>query len=93
MCEACGETYQTTDDRAPRYATDVCSCQRQLMPPRQDRVGDSLGLSVDVGVLRPDGTILKTPTRDSVDWTARPVCYLCFRWIIKHRKGRGPVGN
>ena len=46
MCDACGRTYQTTDEKQPGYAPEVCRCGKRLMPPAAE-----LGETYSVWVL------------------------------------------
>lgn len=39
MCDACGRTYQTTDERRSGYAPEICRCGQCLLPPAAERVG------------------------------------------------------
>jgi hypothetical protein len=89
MCDACGRTYQTTDEKQPGYAPEVCRCGKHLMPPAVERVGDVLGLRTGGIVIDGEGHQYQTP--EAQDWTARPICYLCHRYVAKHHSGRVPV--
>lgn len=89
MCDACGRTYQTTDERQPGYAPEVCRCGQRLLPPAAERVGDVLGLRTGGVIVDEHGRRYQTP--EAQDWTARPICYLCHRYFAKHHSGRVPV--
>ena len=91
MCDACGRTYQATDERQPGYAPEVCRCGQRLLPPTAERVGDVLGLRTGGIVIDEEGRRYQTP--EAQDWTARSICYLCHRYFAKHHGGRVPVGN
>ena len=51
MCDACGRTCQTADERRSGYAPEVCRCSQHLLPPAVERVGDVLGLRTGGGVI------------------------------------------
>jgi hypothetical protein len=89
MCETCGRTYQTVDERKPGHASEVCRCGQPLLPPVAERVGDVLGLRTGGIVFDEEGRGHQTP--GAQDWTARPICYLCYRYFAKHHGGRVPV--
>lgn len=89
MCDACGRTYQTGDARESKYAPEICRCGRRLLPPAADRVGDILGLRTGGVVIDEHGRRYQTP--EAQDWTARSICYLCFRYFAKRHGGRVPV--
>lgn len=89
MCDACGRIYQTADARKPRAAPEVCRCGQRLMPPEAERVGDVLGLQTGGIAIDAEGRRYQTP--EAQDWTARPICYLCYRHFVKHQGGRVPV--
>jgi hypothetical protein len=91
MCDACGQIYQTTDARKAGYAPEICRCRHQLLPPETERVGDILGLQVEGIVIDEEGKRYQTP--EAQDWTARPICYLCYRYFAKHHDGRVPLEN
>ena len=88
MCDACGRVWQTEDERAPRFAPETCPCGVALMPPPTEKVGeDSLGFAAG-GILvdLEDGNILKA--KIDARWSARPICYCCFRFTVKKNNGR-----
>lgn len=89
MCDACGLTYQTTDERRSDYAPEVCRCGQRLMPPAAERVGDALGFRTGGVAIDGEGRQYQMP--EAQDWTARPICYLCHRYVAKHHGGRVPV--
>lgn len=89
MCDACGRTYQTTNERQPGYAPEVCRCGQRLLPPAVERVGDILGLRTGGVVIDEKGHQYQTP--EAQDWTARTICYLCHRYFAKHHGGRVPL--
>jgi hypothetical protein len=92
MCDDCGETYQTIEDKKPRFAPEVCRCGQRLMPPPEVAIGgDPLGKHVTGLAINADGTVEPTKPHDGDDWTARPICYLCFRKVAKKWGGRIPV--
>lgn len=91
MCDACGQTYQTTDARRPDHAPETCRCGHPLLPPVAERVGDVFGLRTGGVLLDGEGRPRSTPTYEGTDWTARPICYLCHRRVAKHHGGRVPV--
>ena len=85
MCDACGRTYQTTAERQPGHAPEICRCGQRLMPPSAERAGDILGPRTD-GAIDGEGSQYQAQ-----DWTARPICYLCHRYVAKHHNGRVPI--
>lgn len=89
MCDSCGQTYQAASARGPGDAPDVCGCGSALLPPPAERVGDALGFGV--GGLALDGRGRSFVTHHSPDWSARPICYLCFRHFKRRCGGRVPV--
>jgi hypothetical protein len=89
MCDACGRTYQTTDERKLGYAHEICPCGRRLLPPAAERVGDILGLKTGGLVIDEAGRRYQTP--EAQDWTARTICYLCYRYFDKQHGGRVPI--
>lgn len=92
MCDGCGETYQTKEPKKPRFAPELCRCGQRLMPPAEVAIGDDLlGVRAAGLAIHPDGTIETTKPHDGADWTARPICYLCFRKVAKEFGGCVPV--
>lgn len=92
VCDGCGETYQTREDKKPRFAPEVCRCGQRLMPPPEVAVGsDPLGKHVTGLAINADGTVEATKPHEGADWSARPICYLCFRRVAKKWGGRIPV--
>jgi hypothetical protein len=98
MCGACGRIYQTESTYLPRAAPRVCACGKQLMPdgPKGDKLGmvaqDSSG-GVVSAFIPAGGGLAEGPklnTYDEQSWTARPICYLCYRLVAKNHKGRVP---
>jgi hypothetical protein len=94
MCDACGRVFQTKSDKQPRFAPPKCPCGSALIPPPSAKIGDDLfGLSVagTGAILDEDGNVVDAfKTHESQDWSARPICYLCFRQIDKRCGGRIP---
>jgi hypothetical protein len=92
MCDTCGRIYQTSSDRRPRFAPMTCACGVRLM--QREPVGDALGLhSSLIPVAIPiDDEAVELPLSDyeDTDFTARPICYLCFRAVDKRHAGRIP---
>ena len=43
ICSVCGRVFQTSDERAPRYATELCPCGHRLMP----KAGDAEWVEID----------------------------------------------
>jgi len=86
MCDACGRTYQTTAEKQPGHAPEICQCGRRLMPPSTEGAGNILGPRTDGVVIAGEGSQYQTQ-----DWTARPICYLCHRYVAKHHNGRVPI--
>lgn len=68
---------------------EICRCDQRLLPPAAERVRDVLGLKTGDIVLDEEGRPYQTPKAQ--DWTARPICYLCHRYVAKHHGGRVPV--
>jgi hypothetical protein len=94
VCDGCGRVYQTSDDKKPRFAPMTCVCGAALMPPASEQIGDKLGLTIGGTVLVDDeSSVTAHATYDSVDWMARPICYLCFRKFTKHHGGAVPNWN
>ena len=89
MCDACGRTYQTTDEGQLGYAPEVCRCGQRLLPPAAERVGDVLGLRTGGVLIDEEARQYQSP--EATDWTARPICYLCHRRVAKHHGGRVPI--
>lgn len=89
MCDACGRTFQTADSRKSGHAPEICPCGQRLLPPATERVGDILGLKTGGVVVDEEGHRYQTP--EAQDWTARTICYLCYRYFGKHHGGRVPV--
>jgi hypothetical protein len=81
ICDACSQTYQAPHGDRTGNAPDVCRCGQPLLPPVEDRVGDVMGLQVE-------GLAIDQERLEGRDWTARPICYLCFRKIYG---GMAPV--
>ena len=79
VCATCGLIYQTSDEDKPRHAPRVCSCQSQLMPPTRQPHGDVLGTAGSGVAVMSDGTLVQGSEYPD-DWSARPICYLCFRY-------------
>lgn len=92
ICDGCGRVFQTDEDDKPRFAPRGCPCGAELMPPASEQVGDKLGLTIaGTGTIYSDGHRVDSfRTRDSSDWLARPICYLCYRMIVKKWKGTLP---
>ncbi len=94
VCDGCGRVYQTKSETAPRFAPKRCSCGAALMPPESEQIGDALGLTIGGRAAVIDGatgTVGETfATKDSEDWMARPICYLCYRLITKRYNGAIP---
>jgi hypothetical protein len=89
MCDGCGRTFQTTSTHKSGYAPEFCRCKKRLLPPEAERIGDVLGLRTGGIVLDGKGSRYQTP--EAQDWTARSICYLCYRYFAKHHDGRVPV--
>lgn len=89
MCDGCGRTFQTTHPQKSGYAPEFCRCEKRLLPPEAARIGDVLGLQTGGIVLDGKGRRYQTP--EAQDWTARSICYLCYRYFAKHHGGRVPV--
>jgi hypothetical protein len=85
MCYACGRTFQTQARKKPGHAPEICRCGQRLMPLSAERARDILGPRTD-GVIDGEGSQYQAQ-----DWTARPICYLCHRYVAKHHNGRVPV--
>lgn len=91
MCEACGKIYQTSDPKKPRFAPPTCPCGQLLMPPDRG-IGDAMGMhGATVIKTREDLPNVQISGYDGVDFTARPICYLCYRHVDKKMGGRVPV--
>jgi hypothetical protein len=94
VCDGCGRVYQTASAGQPRHAPATCPCGAALMPSEREQVGDPLGLTIGGAGLVVDnetGEVVESfSTYDSRDWTARPICYLCYRVITKKFGGTIP---
>jgi hypothetical protein len=103
MCDTCGWVYQTSDSRKHRYAPQVCEGKREapfgsgnfvrcgapLMPIAP--VGDRLGLVGNaVFGVDPSAPPVNLGSYADADFTARPICYLCFRQVDRHHYGVVP---
>lgn len=89
MCAACGRIFQTADLQKPGLAPEICLCGQRLLPPVAERVRGILGLKTGVVVIDKEGRQYQRP--EAQDWTARSICYLCYRYFAKHYGGRVPV--
>jgi hypothetical protein len=91
MCYACGLIFQTKDPKAARFPKETCACGVRLMPHAP--IGDALGVASGqhlFWVSRDDSEIPKATETDG-DFSARPICYLCSRRVLKHHNGRVPM--
>ena len=46
LCSRCRKVYQTHDDGADHYATELCACGVRLMPSERDRSEDFSGRAI-----------------------------------------------
>jgi hypothetical protein len=93
MCNECGRVFQSRNSQQPRFAPERCPCDAVLMPPADVAIGDDrLGVSSDGVIVQQQPGFEVTPTPHSQsDWTARPICYLCYRLILKNFDGMIPL--
>lgn len=91
MCDSCGLIFQTANPKAPRYPKETCVCGVRLMP--QDPVGDALGVASGQPLIwsSPDLAEMPKATETEDNFAARPICYLCYRRVLKHHDGRVPM--
>lgn len=93
LCSSCGRVWQTSHPNKPRFAPFECKCGAQLLPDKEDRVGDTLGLFNKDGSTavstKNDISIQLRPYEEG-DASARAICDHCFRKIDKKFGGKVP---
>lgn len=82
VCTACGRVYQSSHERRPHYVRETCKCGVRLMP---DVTAEEARAKTDaqLQVLADQSPLGER----KVAWSARPICYLCFRGVVKHYNG------